>query len=93
MKVIRCPLASGCPRSPVSNNLSFPEILGLRRAAAPVGEDGVVMRAEFRGDADVGRGFPTATCGSSAARIYRLGGQRCARCRTRWILTKSAPTA
>src|SRR5438445_9174969 len=47
-------LCLGCARS---NDLSFAEIVDLRRGVAEIGEDCVVVGAELGGDADLGRRF------------------------------------
>src|SRR5262249_17852716 len=49
--------ALSCPRPPASDNLVFREILDLRRTVAELRENFVVVRAEFRGDPDMGRCF------------------------------------
>src|SRR5271165_3064447 len=58
-----------------SDDLSFPEIVDLRCGVAELGENFVVVRAEFGGDADLGRGFrevPWRTVDFQPLAVFRV---------------------
>src|SRR5437870_2776611 len=64
------------PRPTASNDLSFPEILNLRRAVAELREGVVVVPTEFRGDADTCRRFgevPWRAMYFQCLAVFRVG--------------------